>query len=68
MRAQVVFVVLVVIAVQVCLAARDLRQVTVQCPEELSKPVVEYMQSAKYKDGVAKACAKRRYPWCSCFA
>jgi len=64
MRTQV-SIVLLVIAVQGCLAARDLRQVTIQCPKELSKPVEDYMQSPKYKAGVAKACAKRG---CSCFA
>ena len=57
MRAHV-FVLLLMVARQ-C-AARHLRQLTVQCPEELTKPVLAYMNSAKYKDAVAKACAKRK--------
>ena len=57
MRAHVL--VLLLLVAQQC-AARHLRQLTVQCPEELTKPVLAYMNSAKYKDAVAKACAKRK--------
>jgi hypothetical protein len=64
MRVQVVTVLLLVLVIG-CHAARNLRQVPAGCPDELKKPVLDYMKSASYKDALAKACAKRKS---CCFA
>lgn len=64
MRVQVVTILLLVLVIG-CHAARNLRQVQAECPDELKRPVLDYTKSASYKDALAKACAKRES---CCFA